>query len=134
MKSSVYTVSSFTKSIKQSLEKQFGTVWVQGEVSGFSRASSRHIYFTLKDDSASLRCVWFAGKQILIEPLYTRVRDTMISENTPCDEKTGEVFATDTPTRIEDLEEGGEFIVLGKLSVYAPRGEYQIVVEMILSL
>lgn len=32
-------------------------IWVQGEISNFSRPSSGHLYFTLKDGGASLRCV-----------------------------------------------------------------------------
>src|SRR5512133_3711054 len=32
-------------------------VWIQGEISNFSRPSSGHLYFTLKDSGAALRCV-----------------------------------------------------------------------------
>ncbi|HMO90789.1 MAG TPA: exodeoxyribonuclease VII large subunit [Pirellulaceae bacterium] len=53
----VYTVSEFTKHLKQTLEETFSTVWVQGEVSGLSRPSSGHCYFNLNDESAQLRAV-----------------------------------------------------------------------------
>ena len=38
-------------------DKKLQDLWVQGEVSNFSRPSSGHLYFTLKDNSAVLRCV-----------------------------------------------------------------------------
>ncbi len=41
------------------LEGQFGQVWLQGEISNFSRPASGHMYFTLKDDRAQVRCALF---------------------------------------------------------------------------
>ncbi len=54
-----WTVSTLTKYIRERLESdvQLQDVWVQGEVSNLSRPASGHVYFTLKDSSASLRCV-----------------------------------------------------------------------------
>src|SRR5512135_1069830 len=54
-----WTVSGLTKHIRDALESdaELQDVWVQGEVSNVSRPSSGHLYFTLKDASASLRCV-----------------------------------------------------------------------------
>lgn len=53
------SVSDVTAQIRTLLEQEpaFQNLYVQGEVSNFSRASSGHIYFTLKDDSAQLGCV-----------------------------------------------------------------------------
>jgi exodeoxyribonuclease VII large subunit len=53
----VLTVSELTAEIKDVLETAFGSVWVCGEISNFSRPSSGHCYFTLKDDAAQLRAV-----------------------------------------------------------------------------
>lgn len=39
-------------------------VWVQGEISGYKQAASGHRYFTLKDSSAAIRCVLFAGYRV----------------------------------------------------------------------
>ena len=39
-----------------SLKARFGMLMVQGEVSGFTRASSGHCYFNLKDGTAQIRC------------------------------------------------------------------------------
>lgn len=54
-----WTVSGLTKHIREALESdaELQDVWVQGEVSNVSRPSSGHLYFTIKDASASLRCV-----------------------------------------------------------------------------
>ena len=54
-----WTVSELTRHVRQALEADASLqdVWVQGEVSNFSRPSSGHLYFTLKDSSSSLRCV-----------------------------------------------------------------------------
>ncbi len=55
----VLTVSEATKYIKGLLEADLllQDLWVQGEVSNFSRSTAGHIYFTLKDEGASMRCV-----------------------------------------------------------------------------
>jgi len=53
----VLSVGELTGQIKQTLEGNFGRVWVSGEISNFSRPSSGHCYLTLKDDSAQIRAV-----------------------------------------------------------------------------
>lgn len=53
----VLTVSQFTAAVKDVLEGSFPSAWVSGEISNFSRPSSGHCYFTLKDDGAQLRAV-----------------------------------------------------------------------------
>jgi exodeoxyribonuclease VII large subunit len=53
----VYTVSEITRLIKQELESRFPEVWVMGEVSGFTRAHSGHLYFTLKDKDSQITAV-----------------------------------------------------------------------------
>jgi len=54
-----WTVSDLTRHLRQMLESDpdLQAVWVQGEISNLSRPSSGHVYFTLKDSSAALRCV-----------------------------------------------------------------------------
>lgn len=56
---SSWSVSDLTRYLKDLLENDevLQDVWVKGEVSNFSRPASGHLYFTLKDSSASLRCV-----------------------------------------------------------------------------
>src|SRR5512145_2659796 len=54
-----FTVTEFTRRVRRLLEGDAALqdVWVQGEISNFSRPSSGHLYFTLKDGGAALRCV-----------------------------------------------------------------------------
>lgn len=53
------TVSALAALLKGHIERQFTSVWVAGEVSNFTRASSGHWYFTLKDANAQLRSAMF---------------------------------------------------------------------------
>ncbi|MDA8428017.1 MAG: exodeoxyribonuclease VII large subunit [Geobacteraceae bacterium] len=57
----ILTVSRLTALLRGVLEENFEQVWVQGEVSNLSLPSSGHLYFTLKDTGAQLRCVMFKG-------------------------------------------------------------------------
>jgi len=55
----IWTVGELTRHIRQVLESDYRLqdMWVTGEVSNVSRPSSGHLYFTLRDENASLRCV-----------------------------------------------------------------------------
>src|SRR6059036_3737502 len=55
----VWTVSELTAKIRDLLAKNFTDITVQGEISNCREAQSGHIYFTLKDDRAQVRCVFF---------------------------------------------------------------------------
>jgi exodeoxyribonuclease VII large subunit len=60
------TVTELTRYLRQLLESDdnLQDIWVQGEVSNLSRPSSGHLYFTLKDSGASLRCVMWRNAVI----------------------------------------------------------------------
>jgi len=66
----VQSVSDLTSRVKEQLETRFADVWVAGEVSNLTRASSGHVYLSLKDEAAVLRAViWRGSMQALaIEP------------------------------------------------------------------
>lgn len=53
----ILTVSEVTEQIKNTLESGFPNVWIEGEISNFSRPRSGHCYLTLKDDEAQLPAV-----------------------------------------------------------------------------
>ncbi|MEE3136127.1 MAG: exodeoxyribonuclease VII large subunit, partial [Candidatus Neomarinimicrobiota bacterium] len=93
---SVLSVSEITVQIKGQLESQFQNIWIQGEISNFKHHSSGHMYFTVKDDSAELRCVMFRGYNQMIH------------------------FKP---------ENGMEVLLHGKITVYEPRGQYQLMVQ-----
>jgi exodeoxyribonuclease VII large subunit len=56
-----FSVSELTSKIKNLLEPEFSAVSVKGEISNFKHHTSGHMYFTLKDKTAELRCVMFRG-------------------------------------------------------------------------
>ncbi|MBC7861188.1 MAG: exodeoxyribonuclease VII large subunit, partial [Burkholderiaceae bacterium] len=58
----VLTVSALNGAVARLLERSFPLTWISGEVSNFTRASSGHWYFTLKDDAAQVRAVMFRGR------------------------------------------------------------------------
>ena len=55
----IITVSQLTSYLRQVLESDelLQDLWVEGEISNFTRASSGHLYFTLKDSQSAVRCV-----------------------------------------------------------------------------
>jgi len=56
------TVWELTSRIRDALETEFPDVWVVGEISNFNRHTSGHVFFTLKDARAAIRCVlWKSG-------------------------------------------------------------------------
>ena len=91
-----YSVSELSTALKRTVEGAFGHVRVRGEISGFKRAASGHLYMALKDESAVLDAVCWRG------------------------------LAGNLAIRPED---GMEVIVSGRLTTYAARSRYQIVIE-----
>lgn len=73
------TVTQITVFIRQLLEmnETLQDVWVQGEISNFSRPSSGHLYFTLKDKNAALRAVMWKGAALR---LNLPLRDGLLVE------------------------------------------------------
>lgn len=91
------TVSELNRQVRQLIEG-LGRVWVEGEVSNLARPASGHVYFTLKDDAAQVRCCWFRQRQ----------RGARIA-----------------------LRNGDRILVLGRVGLYEPRGEYQLVADTV---
>jgi exodeoxyribonuclease VII large subunit len=58
----VLTVTALNQQVARLLERSFPLVWIGGEISNFTRASSGHWYFTLKDEAAQVRAVMFRGR------------------------------------------------------------------------
>jgi exodeoxyribonuclease VII large subunit len=59
-----WTVSDLTRHLRLLLDNDpdLQGMWVQGEISNLTRAASGHIYFTLKDSAAALKCVMWKGE------------------------------------------------------------------------
>ena len=96
--SEAFTVSELTAELRKVVEGTFPSVWVAGELSNFTHASSGHWYFTLKDSKAQLRAVMFRGFNLRMK---------------------------------FDPRDGLEVLVRGRLTVYEPRGDCQLIVEEI---
>ncbi|MEW5703726.1 MAG: exodeoxyribonuclease VII large subunit [Pseudomonadota bacterium] len=63
-----YSVSELALALKRTVEEAFGRVRVRGEISGFKRAASGHLYFALKDEKAVLDAVCWRGTRLGAEP------------------------------------------------------------------
>ncbi len=87
------SVSTLNHQIKSLLETSFGRVFVEGELSRITYHNSGHIYFSLKDETSTIRCVMFRGNAARLK------------------------FR---------LEEGLKVLVDAALTLYTPRGEYQL--------
>ena len=61
-KRKVFTVARLNQEVQHLLERGFGTVWLQAELSNFSQPGSGHWYFSLKDSQAQIRCAMFRGR------------------------------------------------------------------------
>ena len=58
----ILTVSALARSVRDLLEHRYPLAWVAGEISNFTRAKSGHLYFSLKDETAQVRCVMFRNR------------------------------------------------------------------------
>ncbi|WP_163027328.1 exodeoxyribonuclease VII large subunit, partial [Pseudomonas viridiflava] len=75
----VLTVSQLNGRARVLLEDVFSSIWVEGEISNLSRPASGHVYFTLKDSGAQVRCALFRQsaarvRQALKDGLQVKVR------------------------------------------------------------
>ena len=92
----VLTPSSLNREVRFHLENGFGLVWLQGEISNFVRPRSGHLYFSLKDSGAQIRCAFFKGRSQFCKA---------------------------------QLADGQQVLVRGKVSLFEPRGDYQLIVD-----
>ncbi len=66
-KRDIYSVSRLNREVKWLLADSFPKLWVEGELSNFSRPASGHWYFTLKDDQAQVRCAMFRRQNMTVD-------------------------------------------------------------------
>ena len=55
----IYSISELNDEVASTLTEAFGVIWVEGEISNLMRSAAGHVYFSLKDESASVRCAMF---------------------------------------------------------------------------
>ncbi|MGZ8152896.1 MAG: exodeoxyribonuclease VII large subunit [Methylovulum sp.] len=92
----IMTVSQLNRAASELLGDYFMTVLVEGEISNLSAPASGHLYFSLKDANAQVRCAMFKNQQR---------RQAFKPEN------------------------GRQVVVKAQVSLYEPRGDYQLIVE-----
>lgn len=92
----IFTVSRLNQTVRLLLEHEMGQVWISGEISNFTQPASGHWYFTLKDDTARVRCAMFrnSNRRVTFRPQH-----------------------------------GQQVLVRANITLYEPRGDYQIIVE-----
>jgi exodeoxyribonuclease VII large subunit len=61
----VYSVSRLNREVRVLLERGFGSLWLEAEISNLARPSSGHWYFSLKDAGAQVRCCMFRQRNML---------------------------------------------------------------------
>jgi exodeoxyribonuclease VII large subunit len=62
----IWTVRDLMAAVRTQLEREYGDVWIEGEISNFRPAGSGHLYFTLKDDGAQMQVVMFRSQARLL--------------------------------------------------------------------
>jgi len=69
-KDNVFSVSEINLHIKHILENNIPQLLVEGEIANFTRHRSGHIYFSLKDENSSIRCVFFRSyvQKLIFDP------------------------------------------------------------------
>lgn len=94
----ILTVSQLNRATSRLLDEHFLSVLVEGEISNLAQPSSGHLYFSLKDAGAQVRCAMFKTQQrrLGFKP-----------------------------------ENGKQVIVKAQVSLYEPRGDFQLIVEHI---
>ena len=97
-----YSVSSLTAALKTLIEGSFTRIYVEAEISGWRLYPSGHAYFTLKDSGAQISAVMFKSSY--------------------------EACLRKHPGIETQLKDGAKVLVYGNVTVYAPRGNYQLVV------
>jgi exodeoxyribonuclease VII large subunit len=90
------TVSELNRAVAGSLERNFPLVRVRGEIASLTKAASGHVYFSLRDEGASVRAVMFRGRAAGLS---------------------------------WSIKEGDQVEVSAVVTLYEPRGDFQIRVE-----
>lgn len=97
------SVSMLTGQVREAIEGRLRSVWVRGELSNFrGPAPSGHLYFSLKDSESVVAVAMFGATRM---PSFKRVTSL--------------------------LRDGVEVLVHGRVSVYPPRGTYQLTIDQI---
>jgi exodeoxyribonuclease VII large subunit len=99
----IYSVARLASEVRAVLEGSFPLLWVRGELSNLAQPASGHIYFSLKDEAAQVRCAMFRARRLLLgfrpengQQVLARARVTLFEPR------------GDFQLVVEHLEPGGE--------------------------
>ncbi len=99
----IFTVSRLNREARALLERGFGSLWLEGEVSNLSRPNSGHWYFSLKDANAQVRCCMFRNRNQLVRLPLSDGAHVLARGRVSLYEARGEFQVI-----VEHLEEAGE--------------------------
>lgn len=98
LETEIYTVTQFNRESRLLLESTFQHIRISGELSNVAKPASGHVYFTLKDEQAAVRCALFRPNR----------------RHCP-----------------KNLDNGMQVTVHARVSLYEPRGDFQLIVNRI---
>lgn len=101
MTDKVFQVSELNEAARDLLEMGFSNIAVEGEISNLSRPVSGHLYFSLKDEQSSIACALFKGSRFGLRMNWAEIAN------------------------------GLQVRVQGRVSLYAPRGQYQLIAHQL---
>src|SRR5690606_10647679 len=99
----ILTVSTLNREARLLVERSFGMVWVEGEISNLSRPASGHLYWSLKDANAQVRCAMFRQQARLVDFALANGQQVLVRARVSFYEARGEVQLV-----VESIEEAGE--------------------------
>jgi exodeoxyribonuclease VII large subunit len=102
----IYGVARLATEVRYVLEGSFPLLWVRGELSNLAKPASGHIYFTLKDEAAQVRCAMFRARRLLLGFRPESGQQVLVRGRVTLFEPRG-----DFQLVIEHMEPGGEGVL-----------------------
>jgi exodeoxyribonuclease VII large subunit len=99
----IYSVTRLNREARMLLETGLASLWIEGEISNFSRPTSGHWYFTLKDSGAQVRCAMFRNANLRVRVTPRDGLQVLARGRVSLYENRGEFQLV-----VEQLEEAGE--------------------------
>lgn len=99
----IYSVARLASEVRFVLEGSFPLLWVRGELSNLAQPSSGHLYFTLKDEAAQVRCALFRPRRLLLGFRPENGQQVLVRARVTLFEPRG-----DFQLVVESMEPGGE--------------------------
>ena len=103
----IYSVAKLNFEAKALLETGFPLLWVEGEISNLAAPRSGHIYFTLKDERAQIRCAMFRSRHRLLKQPLNAGDQVLVRARMTLYEPRGDMQLT-----VEHVEPAGEGLLL----------------------